>query len=312
METQKITAKDSFLHLGTMVALYAGVIALLNLLFRVINVAYPQIEYYGGYGVGSSISFPVATLIVAFPIFLFLSNILQKSYSVDQTRKEFPVRRGLIYLTLFVAGVVLAGDLVTLIYYFLDGRELTAGFLLKVLSVFVVAGAVFGYYMDDLRGRLSGSRRNLWRIIATVLVLGAIVVGFSVLGSPRTQRFLRQDMQKVNDLQNIQSQIVQYWQQKGSLPTDLNSLSDTLSYGGIPVDPQSGKSYEYIMKGALAFSLCADFNRDSVNMEGKYRTSNPMFYPGMENENWQYMQGHYCFDRTVDPQRYPVFPKPGI
>jgi len=311
METQKTTAKDFFLHLGTMVALYSGTIALLNLLFRIINTAYPQIEYYG-YGGGQSISFPVATLIVAFPLFLFLSNILQKGYAVDPSKKEFAVRRWLVYITLFIAGVVLAGDLVTLIYFFLDGRELTAGFVLKVLSVFVVTGGVFGYYMDDLRGRLTGSRRNMWRLVALVLVLGAIVIGFSIMGSPKTQRLHQLDMRKVNDLQNIQSQIIQYWQMKGSLPQDLNALNDSLSYNEIPVDPETGNAYEYVVKGSMSFSLCAQFNRDSQDAQGKSRVSNAMYYVGMQNENWQYSQGHSCFDRTVDPERYPVYPKPGI
>src|SRR3989338_2777850 len=210
----KITAKDFFLHIAVIALLYAGTIALLNILFNVINVAFPQVTQYYYYD-SASISLPVATLVVVFPLFLFLSNLLRKGYLEDPSRKDYPVRKWLVYITLFIAGGVLAGDLVFLIYYFLDGQELTTAFLLKILSVLVVAGAIFGYYLDDLKDRLTSGRRNIWRVVAAVLVIGSIVAGFSVLGTPATQRAYRYDSQKVSDLQNIQWQIVNYWQQKG-------------------------------------------------------------------------------------------------
>ena len=186
----KITAKDFFLHIAVVALLYAGTIALLNILFRVINSAFPQIGQYNYYG-SSSISLPVATLIVVFPLFLFLANVLRKGYAADPSLKDYAVRKWLIYITLFLVGAVLAGDLVVLIYYFLDGRELSTAFLLKILSILVVTGSIFGYYLDDLKDRLTGNRRNIWRAVAAVLVVGSIVAGFSVLGTPASQRMLR-------------------------------------------------------------------------------------------------------------------------
>src|SRR3989344_9644469 len=118
----KMTAKDFFLHIAVIALLYTGTIALLNILFRVINVAFPQVSQYSYYD-STSISLPVATLIVVFPLFLFLANILRKGYNEDPSRKEYAVRKWLIYITLFIAGGVLAGDLITVLYYFLDGQE---------------------------------------------------------------------------------------------------------------------------------------------------------------------------------------------
>jgi len=51
---------------------------------------------------------------------------------------------------LFVAAGFLIGDLVTLIYSLLEG-ELSSRFVLKVLVVGAIAGAVFTYYLRDLR-----------------------------------------------------------------------------------------------------------------------------------------------------------------
>ena len=300
----KTTAKDFFLHIAVIALLYAGTVALLNILFRVINVAFPQVSQYGYYG-SNSISFPVATLIVVFPLFLFLANVLHKSYVSDPSKKEYAVRKWLIYITLFIAGGVLAGDLVTLIYYFLDGQELTTAFLLKILSVLVVAGAIFGYYLDDLKDRLTGSRRNIWRVVAIVLVVGSIIAGFSVLGTPQTQRKLRYDAQKVSDLQNIQWQIVNYWQQKGVLPTALQELEDPISGFTIPLDPQTDKLYEYKKTSTLSFNLCADFNKPLATGTSLTRMAypEPMGKPG---DTWQHESGRQCFERTIDPELYPV------
>src|SRR3989344_3807418 len=167
--------------------------------------------------------------IAVFPLFLFLVNIVRKGYTEDPSGKDYPVRKWLIYITLFLAGGVLAGDFVTLIYFFLDGQEMTTAFLLKILSVLVVTGCIFGYYMDDLKDRLTSSRRNVWRVVGAVLVIGSIAAGFNVLGTPQSQRMLRYDSQKVSDLQNIQWEIINYWQQKGVLPTTLAELKDPIS-----------------------------------------------------------------------------------
>jgi hypothetical protein len=49
-----------------------------------------------------------------------------------------------------VAAAALIGDLTTLVYNALAG-ELTSRITLKALVVILIAGAVFGYYLLDLR-----------------------------------------------------------------------------------------------------------------------------------------------------------------
>ena len=81
------TAKDFFMQLGAIVTFYASAIALITLLFEVINFAYPKVTNYYQY-YSPSISFQVATLIVAFPLFLLLSWLLQKSYASQPVQGE--------------------------------------------------------------------------------------------------------------------------------------------------------------------------------------------------------------------------------
>jgi hypothetical protein len=311
MDANRIgTAKDFFIQVGAIVTFYASVIALITLLFEVINFAYPKITN-GFYYATPSISFQVATLIVAFPLFLLLSHFLQKSYAAEPMLRESLIRRWLAYITLFVAGGVVAGDLVTVIYMYLDGQELATGFILKVLTLLVIAGGVFFYYLREIRNTISPRERNIWRVVAAIILVGSIVLGFSVMGSPRDQRERRYDQQRVNDLQGLQWQVINYWQQKERLPQTIEDLKDPLSGNNLPIDPETQALYEYEKTGNLSFRLCANFYQPTPKYQmGADSMARPMYGPEVSMrlpEVWNHEAGRQCFDRTIDPDLYPPY-----
>lgn len=302
----KITAKDFFLHLGAIAAFYASAIALITLLFEVINFTYPKVTDYYSYYSFPSISFQVATLIVAFPLFLFLSWLMQKAFEADPSLRESTLRKWLAYITLFIAGAVVAGDLVTVIYMFLDGQELTKGFLLKVLALLVISGGIFIYYLREIRNQISPRERNKWRVLAVLFILVSVVLGFMVIGSPAAQRERRYDNQRAMDLQNLQWQIVNYWQRKETLPASLSELADPLSGFNVPVDPKTKAQYEYVRKTGLSFDLCATFGQPSMGNPNSI--ARPMYAPEISMrvpETWEHGAGRTCFTRTIDPDLYP-------
>lgn len=92
----------------------------------------------------------VSSLIIAFPVFLFVSRYIGKGLARNPMKRLSPVRRWLTYLTLFIASAVLIVDLTTLVYNAMGG-ELTTRIVLKVITVAVIAGTVFSYYLLDLR-----------------------------------------------------------------------------------------------------------------------------------------------------------------
>ncbi len=292
--------KDFFLDLGVTVALYTSVISLLNLLFTVINKAYPKITNGYSYFGSQSISWPVAVLIIFFPIFVGLMWVVKKD--MDEERKNSGIHKFLTYLTLFIAGAVLAGDLITLLYFFIDGQELTTGFLLKVLALFVVMGSIFMYYISEIRGTLTSSSRNVWRIFALIVVLGSIIWGFSVLGSPRTQRLYKYDEQKLNDLMMINNEVMNYYSSHSGLPGSLAELSGPNGYFIPPVDQQSGNAYEYVLIGqsAKTYQICAVFNKASDEAELSAARTYP--YGGV---SWAHPAGRHCFTQTINPNMYP-------
>ncbi len=284
-------AKDFFLNLGATISLYTVVISLVNLLFTVINTAYPQINnyYYGS----STISWPVAVLVIFTPILMVLMWNLGKSYTTEQPST---IHKWLTYITLFIAGLVVAGDLVSVLYHFINGDELSTAFLLKALTLFVVSGALFGYYLTDIRGKLTPQLRKMWRIASIVIIIGSIILGFAVLGSPRTQRLFKYDEAKINDLMSLGSSVQSYYSQKAVLPKNLTELS-ALNYYYVQNDPQSGKPYEYNVKSATTFEVCAEFNKDSAAKTDPRSLSYAPSYP--YGTNWTHPAGRHCFEQSV-------------
>lgn len=298
----KTSAKDFFLNLGAIVALYTTIVSLLRLLFTIINNSYPTVVagYYSS--ITSSISFPVATLIIFFPIFILLMWLLEKVYRSEPEKKHLGVRKWLTYITLFVAGLTLAGDLVTVLYYFLDGQELTSGFLLKIISVFVVASMVFLYYISDIRNKLTSMNRKVWLGLSLFLILGSIIWGFAVLGSPRTQQLIKYDQQKMTDLQNIASQVEYYYQMKNVLPASLSDLATSNNYYAIPTDLQNKKPYEYKKTGNSTYEICAEFNKESAKNNGGHTQPT---YSNYGLIYWNHPAGRYCFTQTVQTVNTP-------
>ena len=290
----RASAKDFFLHLGSIVALYVVAGNFINLLFKIINESFPEVTSYNNYYYlqsGSQISLPVATLIIVFPIFVLLSWLVHKIYAISPEKKSLGIRKWLTYITLFVAGVMLAGDLVMVLYKFLDGQDLTVAFLLKALVVVLVSGAVFGFYLQDIRERVSAKSRKVWAIVIAVIIVVSIILGFSVLGSPQSQRLLRYDDQKIAELQNLQWQVINYWQQKKKLPAKI------------------GQPYEYKKNGNLTFEICATFNRENkIPTLQRVSVLEGSYYKGgiMPNDNWDHLAGYQCFTRVIDPIAYPT------
>ena len=147
-----LSAKEAFWYLVLFTTLYLSAIYLGTLLFQFINLAVPDptdSAYMADYA-ETRIRWAIAVLVVAFPLFLYMSRRVGRALQRDPAKRASPVRRWLTYLTLFVAVCVLVGDATTLIYNLLSG-DLTLRFFLKALVVGVIAGGVLGYYLWDLR-----------------------------------------------------------------------------------------------------------------------------------------------------------------
>jgi len=147
-----LSAREAFIYLVLFTTLYLTAFNFGRLIFQFINLAFPDPAAYAGFvdSVRQAIRFSVASLVIAFPIFLVLSVRIARAIQRDPNQRASKVRKWLTYMTLFVAAGIIIGDLTALVYGFLGG-DLSMRFALKVVTVAVIAGAVFGYYLWDLR-----------------------------------------------------------------------------------------------------------------------------------------------------------------
>jgi hypothetical protein len=146
-----LSAREAFLYLVLFTALYLSAYHLGSLLFDLINRAWPDPAMHDVWrSPEDSMRWSIASILIAFPVFLFVARYLGRELAGNPVKRLSAVRRWLTYLTLFVAADVLIGDLITLAYNALGG-ELTIRFVLKVVVAGAISGTIFGYYLWDLR-----------------------------------------------------------------------------------------------------------------------------------------------------------------
>lgn len=147
-----LSAREAFAYLVLFSTLYFGTWNFGSLLFDLIDRAWPDpaMADHAFAASDSSIRWSVSALLIAFPVFAFVAHRVGRDVARHPIKRLSPVRRWLTYLTLFLAASVLVGDMTTLLYHVLGG-EATLRFVLKVLVVAALAGAIFGWYLHDLR-----------------------------------------------------------------------------------------------------------------------------------------------------------------
>ncbi len=128
-----------------------------------------------------------------------------------------------------------------------------------------------------------------------------VIGGFLLIGSPSHIRSLRYDQQRVSDLQSIQAEVVNYWQQKRALPESLDALNDQLSGFSVPSQPNAAGAYEYRAMGAAGFELCATFEAPS---EGSTRTY--LDYPSID-QNFNHGAGPCLLRAHYRSGQVPAF-----
>lgn len=323
-----------FLSLGVLISLITSVVSFLNLAFATLDKRFPDVlnstYQYGYYSENyEGIRIALATLIIFFPVFLILFYFWNKHIKNILGIIDEIIKKWLIYIIIFLSSLVSIIDLVVLIKYFLSG-EITNRFIFKVLITLIIALFSGIYFLFKLKGKEKIFRIfkiDLWAMIKSIIfVILIIIFAFSVMGSPKTQRLLRLDQKRLNDLQNIQYQVINYWQQKEKLPENLKDLSNPLTGYSLPTPPNfdKGEIYEYfvIKEKELTFSLCGTFELPIEKgwQEYNYGGGIPMYdmkvssdvalpYPGGVNESWNHEIGRTCFERTIDKDIYPPFEK---
>lgn len=291
--------RDSFMYLMSFASLYAVVGSVIGIYYTFLDYLYPD-PAWGHANLDAmrdGVRVAIAWIVVAFPLFLALSLVLERVVRQAPESRKQPVARWLTYLTMFLAVAVMVGDLVTLLYYFLDG-SVTTRLVLKVVVLLVIAQVILSYYYLAPRGVAQGQSMALRRLLegtGLLVVAGAIALGFAFAGSPLTARQYRMDERRVADLRAIHRTIQEMAtktdkntntvQVIGPLPKNLHEVAEykATRAGGRRldlVDPQTGEDYAYTVTGDKTYELCATFELARERTQDLF---------------WNHAAGKHCF-----------------
>lgn len=147
----QLTARDTFLYLLLFISMAVVASFLVALIHSILDLSLRDpgdrvwVERYAT----DQIRWSIATLVVASPVFIWLTHFTRRQIAEDAGRRRSLVRKWLTYIALLVSALVFFGDAVYVIYSFLKG-EVTLRFFLKALTVACVASTVFAFYLRDV------------------------------------------------------------------------------------------------------------------------------------------------------------------
>jgi hypothetical protein len=294
-----IKQRMTVIQLGALIALYVSISFTLSILFGVINKLFPdpietiwQVE-----SANQNIRLGIAMLVVFFPAYITCTYYIQRIRREKMTEMYDSFIKWLIYLSLLAGSIVILGTLVSVIYNFLNG-DLTLRFFLKAFSILVLLAVTVTYYVGDLKGYWVRHKPQSLVIAAVsgIIAIGTLTVGILFNDSPQYVRDAKVDAQTLQDLQSIQRGIDDYLEIYGT-STPPNSLEDLRTM--LPVEKYIERgSYTYRVTD-VGFELCANFLQDARNdyQDYTYITYNPERH--IRENQWGYVQGKNCFERTI-------------
>lgn len=291
------SARDTFFHLLTFVTLTSTVGALIALFFEYLNRLLPDAAFQDYYYNDnfSSIRWSMAIILVSFPLLLWMGRLLTREYRKHPEKLGSAARRWITYLILFITACTLIGDMITLLFYLLEG-ELTLRFVLKVLTVLVLTGLPFLYFLHAMRLNAETHphsqlhRMFVW--IGSAIVVLAFVWGLFVVGSPAYGRQQRLDEVRLSDLRAIQSEVFNIVYENNPystpavpeqpVPETLEEAAAHAMYQKLSIqDPETQLPYTYKKTGNYVFQLCATFD-----------TARDQDYDIF----WNHPAGNHCYD----------------
>ena len=293
------TARNFALQLGSLVALYASLSAVIMLAFGAITLLYPdpQSMYYEYQSAQSAIRFGIALLVVFFPTYVVLTRFVNKIRRYE-TGTYLTLTKWLVYLSLLVGGCILLGDVVTVILAYLNG-EITVRFILKAVTMLIVIGGAFFYYIKDAQGYwLTHEKESkLYALGTSVVVCAILVLGFSQSDSPTEIRELAADEKQTQDLMDLEWRITDHYSLNNALPLTTDEL-----YVGIetPQAPLGRNAYKYVVVDEDTYQLCATYTFSSERVNGNTDVR-PAPIEAIKNpySTWDHTSGETCFERTV-------------
>jgi hypothetical protein len=278
-------------------------------------------DNYAWQWASSGLRWSIASLLVGYPIFLFLGWRLAAKKRRDLDRRRSRVRAWLTYVTLIFAAGAFIGDLVAVVFQFLDGG-LSTRFAAKAGVVGVISAAILWNFSREAE-RTSGGVDLVGQalaILSTLLVIALVGWAFTIVRSPENARQRIGDETRVTNLiamTRLADCHYTYYDRLdanfASMQTALTELGGRLPVGAgctepYPYDPSTGAEYRYRVIDDDTYELCAVFEGGWPEGDGSgapaRRTINSYYSPANEQRTLQLPEaaGEACF--TIDAVKF--------
>lgn len=285
---------------------------------------------YGYQWANSGLRWSISSLLVGYPIFVFLGWRLAAKKRRDPDRRRSRVRAWLTYVTLIFAAGALIGDLVAVVYQFLEGG-LTTRFAAKAGVVGVISSVILFNYSRDAERMSGGSDLvgQAFALLTTGVVVALVFWAFTVVRSPAAARERVSDETRVTNLIAMTRLADCHLTYFGALTDDFPAMQTALAdLGGrqpiaggctepYPYDPSSGADYRYRLIDADTYELCAAFEGgwpegDSAGAPTR-RTFSNYYSSGNEQRTLQLPKsaGETCFEIDAVKFKSDLAPRVG-
>ena len=259
--TPYLHAREAFLYLVSFIALYVFAFSLGLLAFGLIDHSFSDALDYRDSSPSGAEATAVASVIVAFPLYLVLMRWLSRQVAADPERRQSLVRRWLTYVTLVVGAGIILGDLIALLANVLTGDP-TMRFFLKAVSILAITGCIFGYYLWDMRQAealesTAGNPLVVRALLAfvSIVVVGSIAYALILLGSPGQQRDFRLDDERISHLINISNNVDIYRELNDELPKELSQVAGPRYHINRLQDPGDRRSLRVPAPGGVRIRI---------------------------------------------------------
>jgi TRAP-type C4-dicarboxylate transport system permease small subunit len=292
--SSKNSAKITFFYLLSLFGLVFTALTSGMILFQVINKLIPDVINYSSRFSAEQLRFAISAVIVASPVYYWMTSLIQKSLKKGELDKDSQLRKWMTYVIILVSAIVIIVSLIGVINNYLSG-DLTSKIALKLLTTIIISGAVLSYYLYNIK------RENFKKDIVVkiyfwsslALVLAILISGFLVADSPAKVRNMKYDSEIIRDFNTISHEINNYHTRNDKLPKDLEMLENDAEFIKISnyiKNEETRKVYEYQVINDTEYELCATFRESNLddNQDGDY-----MY------EEWPHEKGNKCFQKKV-------------
>lgn len=131
------------------------------------------------------------------------------------------------------------------------------------------------------------SHHKLIAMLASIVVLVAVLAGLFLAGSPSDERLRRLDAIRIQHLQELNAAIDLQIRRNNFMPASLVDAVDGQRLTMLPTDPEYDTHYDYAQINSSSYALCAVFSAASAAEAA--------------TDFWAHPAGRACFTFQVSP-----------